>query len=550
MNKPGLRQATPTLGALAVFLLLAVVHTWPLASNPSGLSRNDNGDAMLNEWIVSWIAHQVVRDPLALFDANIFHPEPRTLAFSEPLLVPALAGAPIRWLGGSPVLTFNLLLLAGMVTTAFAGFYVTRSITGDWLAGILTGSLLAFNAQTLSRLPHLQAHHAQWIPLALLVYARLVERHRIRDAILLGVSVALLGLTSGYWAALGVVALGVAFLARADAWRRHASKHLRLVALAAGVAIGLAGPVLAPYATARDRQGLVRAASELEQFSAPPAAYLATPARLHHSTWSRPFYDRTAPRYFPGVICLLLAAVAVVLGGVREPWRRTLVPVAIVGFVLSLGTATPVYAWLHEALPPMQLLRDPSRFGYLVLLALAILAGLGLQELRSRGRLSRFAAVALIVAANAEALTAPLELEPFEGLPSVYAAVADEDEPLVLAELPFYPVEQVHRNAAYVLGSTAHFRPLLNGYSGFTPASYVERAEALREFPDDRAMDTLRRAGVTHVIVHFDRLLPGRAEYVRTALAERPELELIHGSEREIALYRLDAERSGASTTS
>ena len=63
--------------------------------------------------------------------------------------MPALAGAPIRWLGGSPVLTFNLLLLAGMVTTAFAGFYVARSITGDWLAGILTGSLLAFNAQTL-----------------------------------------------------------------------------------------------------------------------------------------------------------------------------------------------------------------------------------------------------------------------------------------------------------------------------------------------------------------------------------------------------------------
>ena len=251
------------------------------------------------------------------------------------------------------------------------------------------------------------------------------------------------------------------------------------------------------------------------------------------------------------VICLLLAAVAVVLGGVREPWRRTLVPVAIVGFVLSLGTATPVYAWLHEALPPMQLLRDPSRFGYLVLLALAILAGLGLQELRSRGRLSRFAAVALIVAANAEALTAPLELEPFEGLPSVYAAVADEDDPLVLAELPFYPGgagpsqrglrPRLHR---------AHFRPLLNGYSGFTPASYVERAEALREFPDDRAMDTLRRAGVTHVIVHFDRLLPGRAEYVRTTLAERPELELIHGSERDVALYRLNAERSGASTIS
>ncbi len=526
-----------------MFSLLAVAHTWPLASNPSGLSRNDNGDAMLNEWIVSWIAHQVVRDPTALFDANIFHPEQHTLAFSEPLLVPALAGAPIRWLGGSPVLTFNVLLLVGMVTTAFAGFYIVRSITDDWLAGLLTGSLLAFNAHTLSRLPHLQAHHAQWIPLALLAYARLVERHRVRDAILLSGCVALLGLTSGYAAALCVVALGVAFLARADAWRRDAAKHLRLVGLAALLSVGLAGPLLAPYAAARDRQGLLRGTAELDQFSAPAAAYLATPARLHHSTWSRPFYDRTAPRYFPGVIGLLLAAVAVRLGGFREPWRRTLVAISIVGFVLSLGSSTPVYGWLHRALPPMQLLRDPSRFGYLVLLAVAILAGLGLWELRGRGRLSTFAAAALVVMANAEALTAPLELEPFEGLPSVYAAVASEDGPLVLAELPFYPVEQVHRNAAYVLGSTAHFRPLLNGYSGFTPRAYVERAEALREFPDDRALDTLRRAGVTHVIVHFDRHLPGRAEYVRAGLRERPEMERVHGTDRGVALYRLAAVR-------
>ena len=543
MNRPTLRQATPTLGALAVFLLLAVVHTWPLVSNPAGLSRNDNGDAMLNEWIVSVIAQQVVRDPLALFDANIFHPEPRTLAFSEPLLVPALAGAPIRWLGGSPVLTFNLLLLAGMVTTAFAGFYVTRSITGDWLAGILTGSLLAFNAQTLSRLPHLQAHHAQWIPLALLVYARLVERHRIRDAILLGVSVALLGLTSGYWAALGVVP------PRRDVPRQ--SRRLattRFETPAAGRA-GRGGRDRLGGASAGSlRDGARSTGSGAGRFGAgtilrapgsvPRDAGQASPFHLE-SAFLRP--DRT--RYFPGVICLLLAGVAVVLGGVKEPWRRTLVPVAIVGFVLSLGTATPVYAWLHEALPPMQLLRDPSRFGYLVLLALAILAGLGLHELRGRGRLSRFAAVVLIVVAGAEALTAPLELEPFEGLPSVYAAVADEDDPLVLAELPFYPVEQVHRNAAYVLGSTAHFRPLLNGYSGFTPASYVERAEALQEFPDDRAIDTLRHAGVTQVIVHFDRYLPGRAEYVRAGLRERSGLERVHGTDQGAALYRFATER-------
>ena len=74
-------------GALAACLALAVLHTWPLATGPAVLSRHDNADAMLNEWIVAWVAHQAPRAPLHLFDANIFHPEPRALAFSEHMTV-------------------------------------------------------------------------------------------------------------------------------------------------------------------------------------------------------------------------------------------------------------------------------------------------------------------------------------------------------------------------------------------------------------------------------------------------------------------------------
>ncbi len=66
------RHATaPRLVALAVFVLLAVVHTWPLASSPAHLSRNDNGDAVLNTWAIAWVAHELPCHPTHLFDANI-----------------------------------------------------------------------------------------------------------------------------------------------------------------------------------------------------------------------------------------------------------------------------------------------------------------------------------------------------------------------------------------------------------------------------------------------------------------------------------------------
>src|SRR5436309_3076655 len=97
--------------ALAICVLLAVVHTWPLALHPAHYSRNDNADTELNEWILAWVAHQLPRHPLHLFEANIFYPAHDVLAFSEPLIVPAMIGAPLTWLGASPVLVYNLVLI-------------------------------------------------------------------------------------------------------------------------------------------------------------------------------------------------------------------------------------------------------------------------------------------------------------------------------------------------------------------------------------------------------------------------------------------------------
>ena len=41
--------------AAFVAVLLAAAHSWPLVTDPAGLSLNYNGDVMLNEWIVAWV---------------------------------------------------------------------------------------------------------------------------------------------------------------------------------------------------------------------------------------------------------------------------------------------------------------------------------------------------------------------------------------------------------------------------------------------------------------------------------------------------------------
>src|SRR5262249_19090067 len=158
------RLAFP-IASLAFFILLAVVHTWPLATAPGRLSRNDTADTVHHEWILAWDAHQLSHDPRHLFDANIFYPEPDTLAYSDHLIVQGVIAAPLFWLGASPVLAYNLLLMAGLALTAWTTSLVMTRWTGSRVAGLFSGSLMAFNAMTLTRLAEIQDQHFEFFPL-------------------------------------------------------------------------------------------------------------------------------------------------------------------------------------------------------------------------------------------------------------------------------------------------------------------------------------------------------------------------------------------------
>jgi hypothetical protein len=185
-------------------------------------------------------------------------------------------------------------------------------------------------------------------------------------------------------------------------------------------------------------------------------------------------------------------------------------------------------------------LRAAARFGILFLFAMSALAGLGLAALRRRHAGSRrltAVAIVLLAVANVEALRAPFEYRRFDGIPGIYKLLATEPR-VVLVEVPFYPRQAVFENAEYVLNSTAHWRPLMNGYSGYIPATYGAYADVFWFFPREHAIQAMRRAGVTHVMLHPTRF--GReGDDVVAELARRPEFELMAAGSRGIRLYRL-----------
>jgi hypothetical protein len=186
--------------------------------------------------------------------------------------------------------------------------------------------------------------------------------------------------------------------------------------------------------------------------------------------------------------------------------------------------------------PVLRAIRATARFGYLATLAVAALAGFGVASLQRTTSARRWPAftLALLAATVLESLVAPLGLTRFDGIPPIYSSVAQAANARVV-EIPFFGSTSSQFHASYMLNSTAHWRPIVNGYSGFQPPSFYRHAEVLQRFPDQASLALLHDLGITHVFVHHTQL----SKDTLAAIDREPQLKLLEtfGS---ISLYRLE----------
>ncbi len=369
---------------------------------------------------------------------------------------------------------------------------------------------------------------------------QLLRQPRLRRGVALGAWFTLQALTSVHLFVFSGFALVVATLVRAEAWsginRRQVLGALAAALAASGLVLV---PLLLPYWRVSQAQHFTRSLEVVAGHAAVWQDYLSTPARLHYTLWSHRFFTGSA--LFPGALALSLAGVAIVRGVAwSNPRARMCLAIAAAGVALSFGPTLPGYSVLYALLPPLQAIRGVVRFGYLGIVGASALAGFGVVALRHWIPARRWpgVAVALVAVAAFESCAAPLGLTPFTGVPAIYSAVATEPRALVV-EIPFYDGQGAAFHAPYMLNSTAHWQPILNGYSGFQPASFNQHAADLGGFPDARAIDALSAAGVSYVFVHANRMTPAQLEVLR----RHPRLTLVQ-AQGSIELYRLASDRA------
>lgn len=529
------------------YAVLTFLMALPFSASPASLVLGDVPDTHLFLWTLAWDSWAFLHQPLTIFDANIYHPYANTLAYSENLIGTAFFTAPIIWLTGDVVLAMNLATLLTTVLCGSGGYFLARRLQISVAGAFVCGVIFAFAPPRFFRMGQLHLTAIQWIPFSLAFLHTYLDRGTRRDLLLAIACFSLQALSSGHGAAYLVVTIAALL-----AWRfalgdpLAIGRRLRDVGVAGAYLIAPAVWVILPYRIAQAEAGLKR--GYLADAQPGIESWLASPSRLHLYLQAKligPFANEPVAFLFPGILVLILAAMALIHlrqgFHLRQAWRRPLrdnwtvfyLLVAIVSTLMYVEQPFELWRYVYW-LPGFNFIRVPTRFVLLTMLALAVLAGMGVDRLLVRASKKARSLGTVVVAAL---LLGEYSSYPFVGvpftldIPAIDRWLDTQPKPFVVAEMPVpspgnlgaHERQQTHS----MLHSMAHWQKTVHGYSGIRRPLHEQLYLELTDFPGGTSIQSLRDVGVTYIVVHTDEY-GGSWPAVEAEIAKTPALRLEH----------------------
>jgi hypothetical protein len=518
------------------FAAVTALLTYPLAFNLDtlGYKLHVPGDPQYSVWNVAWVAHALLNDPLNVFNANIFFPHKGTLSYSEANLAAGALGAPVYWLTGNVYATHNFVVLLSFILSATGAYYLIRYITQDRRAAVVGAICFGYCPYVFGHLPHIQLLMTAGIPFSLLAFHRLADRASPWRGAALGLAMGLQALACAYYSVFLVLIIGLAVFITA-ARRRLWSIHQYWLALAAGavVAVAIVTPLFGPYAELQSEYGFSRALDDSRRFSANWLSYL-TSAR-YTSAWLNGGRTGWTDVLFPGFLSTILGVAALWTYRSATPERRdyTLLygALSVFAFWQSFGPKAGLYSASYYLIPAFSFLRAPSRFGVVVALGMSVLAGITIARLLQVSRRQRLVGALLVLVAIIHSRV-PIQWSPNPELAPVYRELAHLPDG-GLIEFPLYSRTHNINRTRYMLGSTVHWKPLVNAYSDVSPDDWMRRRDKLADFPSQLAFEHLPQ-GVRYAVFHLEEYRNNELmEVLEASLAEfSPHLEPLYADEQ------------------
>ena len=558
-----LRRAIPFAGAFLLYALIAVVMLLPLLRQPSSVLPADVRDPLLDSWILWWDAHHL---PLtsSWWNAPTFFPTEGVLAFSEHLLGLSLLTTPLQWLGGSPVLAYNIVLVLSFPLAALAAHGLVFSLTSRHDAGIVGGLAFGFNPYRVAQLAHLQVLSSYWMPVVFLGLHAYDRTRRKRALVLAAAAWAMQGLVNGYFLLFVPVLVGLWVLWFLPPWSDWRSGGAVAIAWTAGAIV--LSPLALGYVRLHNTLGLTRSFEEIAAAGAHPGSFLNMSAL---SVWHAFIVSSEAEKQlFPGLTGVVLVAVclwqaaagrAMALLGPWVRWRRAALlmsvgaaltlaafarrPDVVAGvtltgagallltssivveahhrrsvlafyslaacamLVLSLGPAptlrgAPVWSWA----PYRWLLLMPGYSSlrvparFIMLVTLCMSTAAGVAFARLVGSASRVRRACLAGVCACVLAEGWISHVPVYAAPTPPGWAADVPPEAVVMEIPLGDEED---DARALFRGVYHQRPIVNGYSGYVPAYYPALTAALED-RDHAVLSGMASFAPLFIVLHRD----------------------------------------------
>ena len=348
----------------------------------------------------------------------------------------------------------NLMVIFATFLSGFGAYLLTRELTGSPLAGLFAGIAFAFCPFRMLRIiGHIHMALTQFLPLAIWAILKMAKTQKVKYAILTGLFFALACYCNYYFviylliAFMLIVAYGVV---RYKEWRTIL--FLRNLVISGAVAVLLLLPVA--YHTY-----LLLKTGTAESYSGEEAFYIKNAADIGDYLRVAPLnrailhaLDKN-PLIWPyskvtsGLVVLLMFVPGIIFVFKKRPrYFGVLLFSGFVFFLLSLGPYLQITDSLRlpmlynfiSGMPILSHARSPERFGIMVNLVMAIVAGYMLSVVAAKLSGIRKTAVcsAVFVLLLFELATIPYPTEAFDP-PKIFYQLA-KNKGNTLLSLPFY----------------------------------------------------------------------------------------------------------------
>ncbi len=385
--------------------------------------------------VTGLMAAPVLRAPRSqIFGLEIVgrHHDPFTVMrqFTEPVAAGVyfqpVTDLPGKWLArlAGPVAAYNAIILLSFPLSALAAYWLARHLRIGRAAAGFAALAFAFSPFHIAQAAyHPQIAQTQWLPLYLLALWRCLDRATLARSTLLALAAVAVTWSNFYGGLIAGVLTPVAVAAYWYFVSRSEPRALRHIAVTCAVLLVIA-VIGAAYAWQTARAAIETPAAfafaraDLFRYSATWWSYLVPPV-------ASPVFGEFAQRVWMaagvgdgllenqvslgwGVVAL--SAVAIALGRPRSDRPRIvllLASIAAVALICSLSpefragalTLTRPSAWFYGVAP---MFRSYARFGVMVQLCAALLAGAGAEWLWRQGRVARRICVMALAMVAAE----------------------------------------------------------------------------------------------------------------------------------------------------